>query len=71
MGNSAMMRPRVSIHFQWVFGMKLIGGGEVGGGGINKALGRVQSTLAGIQEKLSQHWKTFRHSRMASERLSN
>ena len=37
-----------SINFQWVFGMQLIGNG---GREIKKALGDVESTLAGILEK--------------------
>ena len=35
-----------SINFQWVFSMELIG---VGWGGINEALGDVESTLEGIR----------------------
>ena len=35
-----------SINFQWVFVMQLIGVG--GAGGVKKALGDVESTLAGI-----------------------
>ena len=49
-----------SINFQWVFRMQLIGVG--GGWGINKALGDVESALAGIWEKnLHKNWSTCRH----------
>ena len=44
-----------SINFQWVFGMQLIGGG-----GINKALGNAESTLAGIWKKYLHKFKHMR-----------
>ena len=54
-----------SINFQWVFGMELIRGG---GEWINKALGGVESTLAGIWEKnLHKNWSTCRHGRTDSD----